>query len=315
MIAPETLRQFKREIYQPYGWAYYVPMAEAYNVQLPVTVGCSWNKCLYCDLNGTLSFRVLGLDEIAENVRKLRCIHSKPARRFLLAGGNPFVLDTETLLTIAGLIRDSFPAPECEYISCFARADDVTRKSSSELKALASAGYDRLCLGIESGSDEVLAYHDKGITSEENLLAMKSLDEAGMKYSAYIMLGLGGRDLSEVHVEATAKLLNAASPFELTVVTLVLFKNARLAEKVRAHEFRRLPPIDALREGRNLLELLEIPTVWNATHKTNLFPVKGRIPEHKDLLLKRIDDELMRIESEGLKQYEMRRWRNWGNEA
>lgn len=140
------------------------------------------------------------------------------------------------------------------------------------------------------------------------------LTDAGMKYSAYIMLGLGGRELSAPHFRDTAELLNHSAPFELIVVTLVLFKGARLAERVRAHEFHRVPPVDALKEGRELLSLLEIPTIWNATHKTNLFPVKGRIPEHKELLLRRIDDALSEIKSEGLKQYEMKRWRKWGTE-
>ena len=311
----QTVRQFKREIYGEYGGYYYVPMAEAFTVQVPVTVSCSYKKCLYCDLNQGMTFRELGLDEISENVRKLRYIHdldSKPAKRFLLAGGNPFVLSTEKLLRISEIIHLYFP--ECEYISCFSRADDVTRKTSSELQALRSAGYDRLCLGLESGCDRVLAYHNKGVTSKQNLQAVKMLTDSGIKYSAYIMLGLGGKDWSSAHVKGTAEMLNQSAPFELTVVTLVLFKGAELAQRVRMHEFHRLPPVDALKEGRELLSLLEIPTVWNATHKTNLFPIKGRVPEHKELLLKRIDDALREIEATDLKHYELKRWRKWGTE-
>ncbi len=311
----QKIRRLKCEIYGEYGVYYYVPMAEAFTVQVPVTVSCSYKKCLYCDLNQGMAFRELGLDEISENVRKLRYIHdsdARPAKRFLLAGGNPFVLSTEKLLRISECIHEYFP--ECEYISCFSRADDVTRKTSYELQSLRASGYDRLCLGLESGCDEVLAYHNKGVTVAQNIQAVKMLDDSGIKYSAYIMLGLGGREWSVPHVEGTAEMLNQSAPFELTVVTLVLFKGAELAQRVRVHEFRRLPPVDALREGRNLLSMLEIPTVWNATHKTNLFPVKGRIPEHKGLLLKRIDDALREIESTDIKQYELKRWRKWGTE-
>ena len=52
-------------------------------------------------------------------------------RRCLLAGGNPFVLQTEKLLRIAEALRAAFP--EIEYISCFARVDDVLAKSEAEL--------------------------------------------------------------------------------------------------------------------------------------------------------------------------------------
>lgn len=308
-----NINRLKREIYREYGFYYYVPMAEAYTVQVPVTVSCSYGKCLFCDLNQGMKFRELPLDEISGHVKNLRLINEgRKSSRFLLAGGNPFVLKTEKLLQISDIIRENFP--ECSYISAFSRADDITRKTPEELKALKTAGYDRLCIGIESGSDEVLKFQNKGVTRSGNLQAMKMLEDADIKYSVYIMLGLGGQDMSAAHVNETASLLNMASPFELTVVTLVLFKGAELIERVKSHEFHRMHPLDALKEGRKLLSMLEIPTIWDATHKTNIFPLKGKIPEHKDKLLKRIDDVISEIESTDLKQYELKRWRKWGTE-
>ena len=306
------VRQFKREIYQEYGFYYYVPMAEAYTVQVPVTVSCSYGKCLYCDLNQGMSFRELSLTEIETNIEKLRYVNDKPSKRFLLAGGNPFVLSAEKLLRISDIIHSHFP--ECEYISAFSRADDITRKSPDDLRMLHESGYDRLCIGIESGCDDVLKFHEKGVTRSQNLEAMKMLDDAGIKYSTYIMLGLGGHSMSVAHVKDTASLLNNANPFELTVVTLVLFKGARLIEKVRSHEFLRMSPFDALKEERELLSLLDINTIFDATHKTNLFPIKGRIPEHKNMLTKKIDDAVNEILEAGLKQYELKRWHKWGIE-
>ncbi|MBQ9565336.1 MAG: radical SAM protein [Synergistaceae bacterium] len=311
----QKVRRLKREVYGEYGFYYYVPMAESFAVQLPVTISCSYRRCLYCDLNQGMAFRELSPDEIAANLERLRFIHeedTRPPTRFLLAGGNPFVLSSEKLSAIAAQVRAVFPS--CETISCFARADDVLRKSGSELIALHQAGYDRLCLGIESGSDRVLRYQEKGVGRAENAGAMAALDAAGIRYSAYIMLGLGGQDLSGEHVAETASLLNQAHPFELTVVTLVLFKGARLAERVRSREFRRMTSLDTLKEGRELLSRLELSTVWNATHKTNLFPIKGKIPEHKELLLRRIDAAIQEMADGDLKQYELRRWQNWGTE-
>ncbi|MCR5346352.1 MAG: radical SAM protein [Fretibacterium sp.] len=314
----QEIRRLKQEIYGEYGVFYYVPMAESYTVQVPVTVSCSYRRCLYCDLNQGMAFRELSFDEIDANLERLRVIHerdTRPPSRFLLAGGNPFVLSTEKLLSIAERVRAVFPS--CEYIACFARADDVLRKTggaSDELATLHQAGYDRLCLGIESGSDRVLRYQEKGVGRAENAAAMAALDAAGMRYSAYVMLGLGGRDMSAEHITETADLLNAAHPFELTVVTLVLFRGARLVEKVRTREFRRMTSLETLKEGRELLSRLTLSTVWNGTHKTNLFPIKGKLPEHKDLLLRRIDAALAEMSRGDLKQHELRRWQNWGIE-
>ena len=140
------------------------------------------------------------------------------------------------------------------------------------------------------------------------------LDDVGMRYSVYIMLGLGGRALSEEHIAETASLLNGAHPFELTVVTLVLFKGARLAGRVRAGEFKRLRPPEALGEGRRLLSLLDIPTVYDGTHKTNAFPLKGRLPEHRELLLRRMDLAIESLRRGDVQGHEVRRWRNWFTE-
>ena len=309
----QKINRLKHDIYSEYGFYYYVPMAEAYTVQVPVTVGCSYDKCLYCYLNQGRKFRELSLEEITAHVENLRVINEgRNPKRFLLAGGNPFVLSTGKLLRISEAIRSKFP--ECEYISAFSRTDDITRKTPDELKALHEAGYNRLCIGIESGSDEVLAYQNKGVTRSMNLQAMKMLDDSGMSYSVYIMLGLGGHDMSESHINETASLLNMSNPFELTVVTLVIFKGAKLIERIKSHDFHRMHPLDAFKEGRKLLSLLEISTIWDATHKTNIYPLKGRIPEHKEKLLRRIDDVIAEIESTDLKQYELKRWRKWGTE-
>ena len=81
-------------------------------------------------------------------------------------------------------------------------------------------------------NDEVLAYQNKGVSRAVNLQAMRMLDDAEMKYSVYIMLGLGGKDMTASHVEDTASLLNMSKPFALTVVTLVLFKGAKLVERI-----------------------------------------------------------------------------------
>ena len=311
----QRVRRLKRELYDEYGFFYYVPMAESYAVQLPVTVSCSYGRCLFCDLNQGMRFRVLSMEEVAANAERLQAIHERdrrPPTRFLLAGGNPLVLGTEALLRIAGMVRSAFPS--CAYISAFARADDVLRKTPAELEALRGAGYDRFCLGVESGSDRVLRYQEKGVGREENARAMAALEAAGIAFSVYVMLGLGGREMSADHVEGTASLLNAARPFELTVVTLVIFKGARLAERVRAREFRRLSPLEAMREGRDLLSRLTLSTVWNGTHKTNLFPIKGRIPLHRERLLQRLDEADREVSGPGAGERDLLRWRSWGVE-
>lgn len=279
------------EIYKEYGNYFYVPMTQGYSVAVPVTVGCSWNKCLYCDLNHDNKFKFLGLQEINKKLKALKEYYSnrkRPVKKVVMAGGNPFCLDTDTLIEIIRLIKDYFP--QVKNISSFARADDILRKSKDELMELKRLGMGELSIGVESGNDEILAFHNKGVTREDNYRALKKLEECNISYSTYIMLGLGGKKLTRENAIDTASLLSMVNPQVIIVVTLVIFKDAKLVEKIRKKEFKRLSVLESIREEKMLLENLHMRnTIFNATHKTNALILKGKLPEQKSLLLDKIN--------------------------
>lgn len=304
------------EIYKEYGEYFYVPMTQGYSVAVPVNVGCSWNKCLYCDLNQGNKYRFLGLEEINRRLKMLKSHYSNRRRtvnKVVMAGGNPFCLDTNTLIEIIKLIKYYFP--DVKNISSFARVDDILRKSKDELFQLKKLGMGELSIGIESGNDEILAFHNKGITRNDNFLALTRLEECNISYSTYIMLGLGGRKLSKENAIDTAQFLSNFNPDVVIVVTLVLFKNAKLVERVKNKEFIRLRPLESLKEERLLIESLNLKnTIFNGTHKTNTLILKGKLPQQKDILLDKIDDVLEEYDSKDIKNKEMSKWKKWSVE-
>ena len=163
------------------------------------------------------------------------------------------------------------------------------RKSKDELLELKKQGMGELSIGVESGNDEVLAYHQKGVKREDNYQALLKLEECNISYSTYIMLGLGGKRLSREHAIDTASLLSKVNPQVMIVVTLVLFKDAKLVKSVRNKEFVRINILDQMREEKILLENLYMKnTIFNGTHKTNAIILKGKLPEHRNLLLDKI---------------------------
>ena len=105
---------------------------------------------------------------------------------------------------------------------------------------LKKRGMGELSIGVESGNDEVLAFHQKGVTREDDSQALLKLEECNISYSTYIMLGLGGKRLSREHAIDTASLLSKVNPQVMIVVTLVLFKDAKLVKSVRNKEFVRI---------------------------------------------------------------------------
>ncbi|MGO4988620.1 radical SAM protein [Gallicola sp. Sow4_E12] len=305
-----------RDIYEMYGKYYYVPMTQGAAISVPVTVGCSWNRCLYCDLNHTNLFRPLSMEEIQRSIVQLKeyyePIRVKP-KKALMMGGNPFCLPTEQLLAICERIRNAFPY--IKYISAFARADDILRKSKEELLLLKEAGLDELSIGLESGNDEVLRFHNKGETAAEQKSALKSLEEIEVNYSVYVMLGLGGKEYSKVHAMDTGKLLSDLRPNVIILVTLIAFSDAPLISKIRSKEFIRLTPKESIEEEILMLENIESPgVIFNATHKTNALILKGKLPEHKELLLKKMQDTLKENSGKDLVHRELKKWARWDKE-
>lgn len=292
----------------------YTPMPEMHNVMVPVTSGCSYQKCLYCDLNFRQKFHVFKLAEIEDYLRKEKIKYDKMRRspkKFTLLEGNPLCVKASFLENVFAMIHKYF---EVDYISMFARATDVLRKTDEELLRLKAMGMDRLCLGLESGSDEVLSFHKKGHSVSDSIRACKKLERLGISYSVYIMLGLGGKEMTLAHREGTAKLLNEIKPFEIVFVTTVIFKRAPLKDLVRAKEFTRLAIKDVLAEEIYILQNLENSTVIKATHKTNPLPLLAKFPEGKEDMLRKLKEYKDGNTEKELRRNEMRKWTVWDKE-
>lgn len=292
----------------------YTPMPEMHNVMVPVTSGCSYQKCLYCDLNFRQKFHVFKLAEIEDYLRKEKIKYDNMRRspnKFTLLEGNPLCVKASYLENVFAMIHKYF---EVEYISMFARATDVLRKTDEELLRLKAMGMDRLCLGLESGSDEVLSFHKKGHSVSDSIRACKKLERLGISYSVYIMLGLGGKEMTLAHREGTAKLLNEIKPFEIVFVTTVIFKRAPLKNLVRAKEFTRLAIKDVLAEEIYILESLENSTVIKATHKTNPLPLLAKFPEGKDDMIRKLKEYRDGNTEKALRKNEMKKWQVWDKE-
>lgn len=292
----------------------YTPMPEMHNEMVPVTAGCSFKKCIYCDLNYKQKFHIFKLDEVEnfliERKTELQKTNRMP-KRFTLLEGNPLCVSTDHLISVFKLIHKYF---EVEYISMFARATDVLRKSDEELLKLKELGMDRLCLGLESGSDEVLEFHKKGHTVHDSILATRKLDRLGIKYSTYFMLGLGGENMTMSHRCETAKLLNEIHPFEVVFVTTVIFKRAPLKDYVRNKSFIRMSVKEILEEEIYIIENLNMDTIIKATHKTNPIPLQAKFPEGKEIFLRKLRDYCDSNDEKSLVKNEMKKWKIWDKE-
>ena len=112
------------------------PMERA-SFMLPVVVGCAYNRCKFCDLFKHLKYRELPLEQIEEELKRVRDIGGNP-RRVFLGDGSAFTLSVEKLLAVLDLIHQYFPG--CESVNMDATVSSILNKTPKELKTLYENG-------------------------------------------------------------------------------------------------------------------------------------------------------------------------------
>jgi len=155
------------------------------------------------------------------------------------------------------------------------------------LKDLKDAGLNRVHVGLESGSDEVLKIVKKGASKAMHIKAGIMIKSANLELSEYIMPGLGGKRHSEVHAKESADALNQINPDFIRLRPLALTDRAPLYSEFESGSFEKCNDIDIAQELIMFIEALEgINSMVVSDHILNLFAnLEGRLPdEKKDML-------------------------------
>jgi radical SAM superfamily enzyme YgiQ (UPF0313 family) len=310
----------RRDRDEPYGGFEQGPIrppSEAHSLLIRVTRNCPWNRCSFCPVyKGTrFSLRPVAhvladIDAVWRCVERLRELsaagglersalailargeggadaaalqaalhwHAAGMRSVFLQDANSLVIHPQELIAILQHLRHRFPW--VERVTSYARSHTVARINDADLAAMAAAGLNRIHIGMESGSDAVLAAMHKGTTQQGHVAAGRKVILAGMQLSEYIMPGLGGRELSREHALETATALNRINPHFIRLRTLAIPNHVELAQRHAAGGFTKLGDRDTAREILMLLEHLEgITSAVRSDHILNLFQeLEGRLP-------------------------------------
>ena len=273
------------------------PPSEANSFILRVTIGCAHNRCTFCSMYRDVQFRARPISEIEPIIRKT-ARHYPDLRRVFLADGDALVLSTHKLLEIMELLKAHFP--KLSRITCYGGPLDILRKSPEELLSLKQAGMQMVYLGIESGDDEVLTRVQKGVTSEEMIQAGQKILAAGMKLSAMLVLGLGGRELSLQHARNSARVASAINPTMLSALTLMLHRGTPLRDEAEQGKFHPLSPYEFVQELTELVAHLNMhsPCIFRSNHVSNMLPLAGTLPGDKNSLLEQAKDALQLLKNQ-----------------
>lgn len=277
------------------------PPSEAESLLLQVTVGCSWNRCTYCMMyrDDEQAFRVKPPEVVDADIEQAAAARV-PIRRIFLCDGDALVLSTEKLSRILAAIRDRLPS--VRRVGVYGDARSILRKTSEELAALRELGLGIVYHGVESGDDETLSRIDKGSAAADAVEAAARLRTAGIRHSVIVMLGIGGRERSREHAEATADLLTAMDPPYVGALTTTVVPGSPLAAAESSGAF-------TLPDAWGMLEELEILVdrarltrcTFHANHASNYLPMRLNLPTDRDKGVLMLREALRRRDASALK--------------
>src|SRR5512136_1646037 len=195
------------------------PPSEARSLLVRVTRNCHWNRCTFCPVYKGARFSIrpaehvlADLDSIARHIENLSLISAGPALLFeedvrelfrslppedapsfqaalswfisgmesvFLQDADCLVVRPPRLLRILDHLKSLFP--NIKRITAYSRSDTIDRIAAPDLKFLADAGLNRIHIGMESGSDRVLAMVNKGATKEIHVRAGLKVKASGIE--------------------------------------------------------------------------------------------------------------------------------------
>ncbi len=308
------------------------PPSEAESLLVRVSRNCSWNKCTFCGLYKGTKFSLRPVEQVLQDIDTVRFYVDKiqsiqnsgeaasprdlnklvpdvgqsdlqalyAARSFVASGmesifiqdGNSLIIKPKDFIRILQHLKESFP--QVKRVTSYARSHTIAGISDENLSAMAEAGLNRIHIGMESGSDQVLLQVKKGVDKATQIRAGQKVKRAGIELSEYFMPGLGGKKLSEENGRETADAINQINPDFIRLRTLALPPAAPLTAEFEAGDFDKMGEVDTARELLHFLENLDgITSTIRSDHVLNLFvEVDGVLPDDKEKMMQPIREFL-----------------------
>lgn len=306
------------------------PPSEANSLLLQITQGCTWNRCKFCSLYRRSKFKAFSVESIKKDIdvmaeyvelaqshlledgvwdrRNALKILEKMTReeqecyyfiyRWLVNGGknvflqdgNPLAVKTERILEVLRYLKEKLPS--IRRITTYGRAETLSKISVEQYRQLKEAGLDRIHTGFESGSDRVLELINKGVTSEQEIMAGENIKGGGIELSVYFMTGIGGKKYSREHALETARVVSAINPDYIRIRSTVIYKNTDLWDDYLNGSFKMCSDNDKLIETKLLIEnIKDCTSILVSDHMNNLLQnIQGRVDLDRQKMLSIIDE-------------------------
>jgi radical SAM superfamily enzyme YgiQ (UPF0313 family) len=266
------------------------PPSEADSILLQVTVGCSHNKCTFCGAYKGERFKIKSDDIILEDIA-YAARYMRRQNRLFLCDGDALIIPQKRLVPILKEIRRQLPW--VNRVGVYANTKGIRMKTPEELKELRDLGLGIAYMGLETGDDETLKAVNKGAAAQTMIEMGRKIRAAGIKLSITVLLGIAGRERSQIHAEATGRVLSAIDPEYVGALSIMLIPGTPLHDDYEAGRFVLIEPPEMLAELRAMIAHTHLTDgLFHANHASNYLPIRAKMPEDKSDTLALIDKAL-----------------------
>ncbi len=263
------------------------PPSEAKSILLQVTVGCSHNKCTFCNMYKEERFKIKS-DEIILADIAYAAKHCKRMERLFICDGDALILSQKRLLAI--LKEISRQLPWVTRVGIYANTKSLKSKTPEQLLELREHGLNIAYLGLETGDDVTLEAINKRADAQLMIDMGLKAKAAGIQLSVTVLLGIAGRERSQIHARESGRVLSAIDPEFVGALSLMLSPGTEIYEEYQAGRFVLLEPHEVLAELRTMIEHTELTNGrFHANHASNYIPIKAKLPEEKEYTLQKLD--------------------------
>ncbi len=262
------------------------PPSEANSILLQATVGCSHNKCTFCGAYKGERFKIKP-DAVIDADIAFAAQYGRQQKRLFICDGDGLIIPQQRLVALLEKIKTRLPW--ITRVGIYANTKSIDMKSPQELKTLADLGLGIVYMGLESGDDATLKKINKGANAARMIAAGRKVRQAGIKLSLTVLLGVAGRERSEIHARETGRVLTAIDPEFVGALSLMLIPGTPLHDDFENERFELIEPQEMLRELGTMLAHTHMSRgLFHANHASNYLPIRARMPADKEKTLQLI---------------------------
>jgi radical SAM superfamily enzyme YgiQ (UPF0313 family) len=238
-----------------------LPPDQYLTLVLQVTLGCHWNRCTFCDFYQTTHFHIRSMEEFKQHIHAVKHFFGEAIRlrrSIFLGDANALILPQNRLIRVFDEINQEFcfadspsamgvERPVLEGIHSFLDVFTGERKSEMDYRELKAHHLKRVYLGMESGFDPLLAFLNKPSGAGQALELVAKLKSAGLKVGLIVLVGAGGDQFADAHVEETTALIRKmplAAEDMIYLSPLQVYPDSRYAQRAREAGIRILTPLE-----------------------------------------------------------------------